>query len=293
MITGFDFNGFINKDTATPKTQHSLAGVIFSKIVQDMEVHFEMTIRQKAIFECLRAPNAHDFFMIIPIDGLGQHMSPVEYRVILKYRLMIPLFPADETCHVCRKACLDFFGEHAIYCKELPGFKYLHDLVRDVLFDIFRRAGVSAKKEAPVNFLTDPLEGRSTLRPADVLVFGCVGGKHACMDLIGVSLLVGLGSGVFTVGQAASSKVAKHEKACMENQHTFIPFAFDIFGFLAPEVMELLNRVQWVLHNNVMIPRSIDVVFKRISFVIQLKMGCGSACCSFTCYAYINLSYIM
>lgn len=28
------------------------------------------------------------FFMSIPIDGLGQHMSPVEYRAILKYRLM-------------------------------------------------------------------------------------------------------------------------------------------------------------------------------------------------------------
>ncbi|GJR05898.1 auxilin-like protein [Tanacetum coccineum] len=50
-----------------------------------------------------------------------------------------------------------------------------------------RRAGISAKIEAPVNFLTDPLDGRSTLRPADVLIFGWVGGKHACVDLTGVS----------------------------------------------------------------------------------------------------------
>jgi hypothetical protein len=69
-------------------------------------------------------------------------------------------------------ACLDKFGEHAVHCRELSGFKYRHDLVRDVLFDIFRRAGISAKKEAPVNFLTGPLEGRYTLRPADVLVYG-------------------------------------------------------------------------------------------------------------------------
>ncbi|GJT02572.1 hypothetical protein Tco_0823741 [Tanacetum coccineum] len=68
-------------------------------------------------------------------------------------------------------ACLDSFGEHAVHCKELPGFKYRHDMVRDVLFDICRRAGISVKKEAPVNFLTDPSDGRSTLRPADVLVF--------------------------------------------------------------------------------------------------------------------------
>ena len=65
------------------------------------------------------------------------------------------------------------------------------------------------------------------------------------MDLTWVSPLVGMGSGVFTVGQAAlkaaSSKLAKHEKACMENQHTFIPFAFDTFTFLVPEVVELLD----------------------------------------------------
>ena len=106
------------KDTAPPKAQHSLANSLFSKIVQDMEVHFDMTIRQKAIFECLRAPHAQDILMTIPIDGLCQHMSPVEYRAILKYRLMIPLFPADETCPVCRKPCLDSFEEHATHCKD-------------------------------------------------------------------------------------------------------------------------------------------------------------------------------
>ncbi|PNY11632.1 auxilin-like protein [Trifolium pratense] len=173
---------------------------------------------------------------------------------------MIPLFPVDEVCPVCRKACLDKFGEHAFYCRELPGFKYRHDLVRDVLFDVFKRAGVSVKKEAPVNFLTDPLEGRSTLRPADILVYGWVGGKHACVDLTGVSPLVGLTNEDFTVGQAAlkvaSSKVAKHERACFENQHVFIPFAFDTFGFLALEAVDVLKRVQRIMHSNVVSPRS-------------------------------------
>ncbi|KAL5703887.1 hypothetical protein ACHQM5_022381 [Ranunculus cassubicifolius] len=272
-IPSFDLDSFTNKDTVPPKAQHALASALFSKIIQDMEVTFDMTARQKAVFGSLQAAHAQDFLLAIPIDGLGQHMSPVEYRAILRYRLMIPLFPVDEPCPVCRKACLDTFGEHAVHCKELPGFKYRHDLVRDVLFDVLKRAGVSAKKEAPVNFLTDPREGRSTLRPADVLIYGWVGGKHACVDLTGVSPLVGLGSGVFTVGQAAlkaaSAKVAKHEKTCIDNQYAFIPFAFDTFGFLAPDAVELLKRVQRVMHSNVMTPRSMDVVFKRIGFAIQ------------------------
>ncbi|GJU50466.1 putative reverse transcriptase domain-containing protein [Tanacetum coccineum] len=89
MIPSFDFSGFTNKET-------------------------------KAVFECLRAPQAQDFLLAIPIDRLGQHMSPVEYHTILKYRLMIPLFPVDAICLVCRKACLDTFGEHAVHCKEIP-----------------------------------------------------------------------------------------------------------------------------------------------------------------------------
>ncbi|GJT86986.1 hypothetical protein Tco_1068703 [Tanacetum coccineum] len=250
-IPSFDFSGFTNKDTVPSIAQQTLVNVLFSDMVKDMEVHFDMTIRQKAVFECLRAPHAKDFLLAIPIDGLGQHMSPVEYRIILKYHLMISLFPVDA---ICRKACLDSFGEHAIHCKELPGFKYRHDMVRDVLFDICRCAGISAKKEARVNFLTDPSDGRSTLRPADVLVFG-------------------LSSRGFTAGQAALKatlgKVTKHEKACIENQHVFIPFAFDTFGFLASEAVELLSRVQRVMHSNVMTPRLTYVVFKRIGFAIQ------------------------
>nr|GEX28225.1 hypothetical protein [Tanacetum cinerariifolium] len=42
-------------------------------------------------------------------------MSPLEYRTILKYRLMILLFSFDVICPVCRKACLGFFGEHAVH----------------------------------------------------------------------------------------------------------------------------------------------------------------------------------
>nr|GEX72659.1 RNA-directed DNA polymerase, eukaryota [Tanacetum cinerariifolium] len=69
--------------------------------------------------------------------------------------------------------------------------------------------------------------------------------------------------------KAASGKVTKQEKTCIENQHVFIPFAIDTFGFLAPEAMELLSRVQRVMNKNVMTPRSTDVVFKRIGFAIQ------------------------
>ncbi|GJT93516.1 hypothetical protein Tco_1082361 [Tanacetum coccineum] len=175
----------------------------------------------------------------------------MEYRTILKYHLMIPLFPVDEICPVCRKVCLDSFGEHVVHCKELSGFKYRHDMVRDVIFDVCRRAGISAKKEAPVNFLTDPLDGRST---SDQLTSRGFTAKQ-------------------TVLKAVSCKVTKHEKACIENQHVLVPFVFDTFDFLAPEAVELLNGVQQVMHSNVMTLRSTNIVFKRISFAIQKRLA--------------------
>jgi hypothetical protein len=66
-----------------------------------------------------------------------------------------------------------------------------------------------------------------------------------------------------------SSKVIKHEKMCSDNQHTLILFALDTFDFLASDVVDLLHRVQRGMHNNVMIPRSMNIVFMMINFAIQ------------------------
>lgn len=40
------------------------------------------------------------------------------------------------------------------------------------------------KNESSVSFLTEPYEGRSTFRSTNVLVYGWVGGKHVCVDLL-------------------------------------------------------------------------------------------------------------
>jgi len=97
------------------------------------------------------------------------------------------------------------------------------------------------------------------------------------VDLTVISPLVGLGVVSFTVGQAAlkvvSSKVVKHEKACFDNQHAFMSFVFDTFGFIASEDVDLLHIVQRVMHDNVMSPRSINVVFARIDFAIQKDLA--------------------
>ncbi|GKA07808.1 hypothetical protein Tco_0687032 [Tanacetum coccineum] len=113
-------------------------------------------------------------------DLSGQHMSALEYRTVSLRTANDPLFPVDSLAPVAAKDCLDSFGEQAVHCKDYAGFKYRHDLVGNY-----------------------PLEGRSTLRPSNIHVFEWVGGKHACVDLTGVSPLVGLRDNGFVAGQAA------------------------------------------------------------------------------------------
>jgi len=40
----------------------------------------------------------------------------------------------------------------------------------------------------------------STFKSADVIMYICIGEKHACVDLIEISPLVGLGVEIFMVG---------------------------------------------------------------------------------------------
>ena len=108
-ISDFNVSSLTSKNIVPPKAQHVLSSALFSKSVQNMKVRFDMTIRQKSVFACLQAAHVQDFLLVIPVDGLGQHMSPVECY-ILRYRFMTPLFSIDVVYLVCRKASGYFWG---------------------------------------------------------------------------------------------------------------------------------------------------------------------------------------
>jgi hypothetical protein len=116
---------------------------------------------------------------------------------------------------------LDTFEEHTVYCKELFGFKNIQDFVSDVHFDIFKQAGVLVKKETPVNLLSGLLDKRSTLRSAYVIVYGWVRGKHACVNLIRVLPLVGLGVDAFIIGHLHQGKWSNMRKRVTINMFLY------------------------------------------------------------------------
>jgi hypothetical protein len=108
-------------------------------------------------------------------------MSPVEYRTILIYHLMIPLFPKDEVFPICRKVCLDNLASmQLINCRGLSSFKYRHDLIRDMFFDICRRARILLRKRHKwTSWLTHKKRDRHFIRQ-----------MFWCMDGLVVNMLV-------------------------------------------------------------------------------------------------------
>ncbi|KAL5714452.1 hypothetical protein ACHQM5_016415 [Ranunculus cassubicifolius] len=259
-----------NTESVPNKLMKHMADAYYSEVASTVPREYKLNLRQRAVWDCLRVPHAQDFLYTLPIAGLGQTMNPRDYRAVLSYRLMIPLFMDDQLCQGCNKIQMDCFGDHAVHCKWDPGIKFRHDMVRDGLQDILRRAGISSKKEADVSLAS---EEDVLLRPADILIHNWLSGKHTCVDLTGSSPLVGLGQGIFEVHKALENatrkKYAKHDKACQEGGYEFIPFGFTTFGGLSEEAIDLLSRVEKVAHQHLVCYKSTKFVFHRLGFLIQ------------------------
>nr|GFA27519.1 hypothetical protein [Tanacetum cinerariifolium] len=92
-----------------------------------------------------------DWLRTIPISGLGQTMNGKTYRCVLCYRLGIPLFSISKPCLACSRVFVrDIYGDHVVSCAGIIGIKHRHNAVRDTLFDICYRSGISAGKEVDI-----------------------------------------------------------------------------------------------------------------------------------------------
>ncbi|KAI8852446.1 hypothetical protein BC829DRAFT_440846 [Chytridium lagenaria] len=80
---------------ASPKPQHFLATMFYeSKFKRLLDHPFVFASpRHRALLHSLATSHAPDFWLTLPIAGLGQVMTPSEFRAVARYRLLIPFFP--------------------------------------------------------------------------------------------------------------------------------------------------------------------------------------------------------
>ncbi|GJQ98661.1 hypothetical protein Tco_0009800 [Tanacetum coccineum] len=125
---------------------------------------------------------------------------------------LLPQLHDPHSASIMYGYCEAFFGLRtcqSVHMEEEALFfdKGLHRSIENMVAcqDIFL-------ERSTCEFFTHPLDGESTLRRADALIFGWVGEKHACVDLTGVSPLVGLSSRGFTVGHAALKAASRGDE---------------------------------------------------------------------------------
>ncbi|KAL5713679.1 hypothetical protein ACHQM5_015733 [Ranunculus cassubicifolius] len=256
---------------SVPNAMHALADRYFSCVEKELVTLFELDVRQQTIWECSKEDKAQDFLYAIPIEGLGNSMDARQFRASLCYRMGVPLFQEGGYCPSCHKKVMDKYGDHAVACGSEIGYKYRHNLVRDTLFDIMGRAGIGVQKEAPLGFLST--DGRVGLRPADILVYGWDRGKNVCIDVTGVSPLVGSEKGGFRHGialdMAVKKKHIKHSEVCSKNGYGFLAFGFTTFGGVGTETLELVRRIGKVLEGHTLGKGYSKYLWPRLSFCIQ------------------------
>lgn len=258
-----------------PQLMKTMAGRFYCAIEKSFEVDFGLSCRQKALWANLKLPMAQQWLKTIPISGLGQVMNPPTFRSVIRYRLGIAQYREGSKCPACEKGILDAWGDHALACAADIGVKHRHNVVRDALYDVCLRVGLSVQKEASTGMI-DAKGGE--LRPADILFYSWVQGKDTCVDITGTSPFSIVGLQGFIPGKAvktaASNKMKKYENVCDSKGYHFLPFSFSTIGDLGDDATELLKRICTVARGQPGGCKDTSHILSRIAFSIQ--KGCGA-----------------
>ncbi|KAK9740536.1 hypothetical protein RND81_03G042700 [Saponaria officinalis] len=273
-VTGSDFR----RDScglAASKLMKKLADEYFARIVASSESVFSLSPRQVVLWRSQHGPHSSDWLRAVPISGLGQTMNGRTYRSVLCYRLGIPLFRAGLPCSACGRVFEDdIFGDHAVSCSSSVGLKHRHNLVRDTLFDICFRAGISSGKEVDIG-VVDGL-GRP-LRPADILLYSWDLGRDMCVDITGSSPLTQTCLASFAPGRcvldASRRKCAKYRDVCSTAGYGLTPFSFSSFGELDAGAVALLGRIRSFSPALDSSSRLAAHIFTRVCFSIAKGVG--------------------
>nr|GEY29700.1 hypothetical protein [Tanacetum cinerariifolium] len=185
-----------------------LADIYFTRVTQTAESTFSLSSRQMALWQSLMEDHTSDWLRVVPISRLGQTMNGKTYRCVLCYGLGVPLFSVSNPCSACSKVFTgDIYGDHTVSFAGIIGIKHRHNIVCDILVDIYFRSGISAGKEVDIE-----LGGGcdKPLRPADMLLYSWDKGLDVCVDLTGSSPLTQTGMVDFVPGHAVID--ASHRK---------------------------------------------------------------------------------
>ncbi|ORY26748.1 hypothetical protein BCR33DRAFT_725977 [Rhizoclosmatium globosum] len=226
--------------------------------------------RHQALLQSFTQQHASSFLLALPMEGLHLVMSPVEYRAILRYRLLMPLYTGRRRCRHCEHV-MDLFGDHAFCCGGHSGSWSRHNFLRDTLAALVRQVGILCRENGEVRLPSSS----GDLWPADLLVYDFYDGKTVCVDISVVHPLTSRGLMGFKVGNAVrgreSTKNEKYLSGCQSIGLEFVPFVLDTTGGLGKSSIQFLEKLRGLMMQREVIRESVSVavVYRRILFALQ------------------------
>jgi hypothetical protein len=217
-------------------------------------------------------PYSGAWLSAFPIRHLDFTLPSRMFRMLLRYRLGIPLASSPSLCGHCNGQTLDIYGDHAAQCPGVFGNTARHNLVRDALFVLLKKANFAARTEVLRLFPGDP--GK---RPADVLVDYWTGSRSVCLD-VAISNPLSLSAIKYAAKRpgyaahhTASKKQSKYAAACRVNNLAFVPFVLETFGGFGPSAVAVVKRIAAALSDasDMTLAVATHRVATRLSFVCQ------------------------
>lgn len=199
------------------------------------------TARDMARLQSQEGPISTGWMSVLPCRAVRTDIGDVDYRVLLRWWLGLPLLPLGQTLPGC-PACgepVDPFGDHFVCCDK-NGSTRRHNALRDALFDALVQASIPAAKE---------VTSGNRRRPADILLLAWERGRDVAVDLT-VTHPLGLSGHPIIVQNAAqhcrraeATKVAAEGDLCRQAGWGFTPAAFTPWGGCGPTARAFLHEV--------------------------------------------------
>ncbi|KAL5484534.1 hypothetical protein EMCRGX_G021052 [Ephydatia muelleri] len=167
------------------------------------------------------ASHAASWLSVTPSLALGLHLEPNELHASIRWWLGLDT-SGGSLCPVCSQKALDPLGHHAT--THGGDVVTRHNLLRDVVANLFRQAHMGVTVEAGYGLTHD----NSRSRPADVLV--------TRWEKAGVAAVA-----------AESRKYVANDPKCTELGWTCVPLAVETYGNWGVEAQETLSRLASLL----------------------------------------------
>ena len=256
------------KDSAR-KSQDIISGINMWK-VKVASVLVASTPLQKASIAACQLPGSGAWLTRFP--GFGFCLTNDTWRAAVRFRLTLPVYSNKEVqCPLCSTELLDVYGIHSVYCSGADGAIFRHNLVRDTIFAIARKAHVSVRKEE--GHLLADADG---LKPADLLFPAWDGGPPLCLDVSIANSLATLHaprpfSPMEPLQMKHNDKIRKYEALCVARGVAFKPFVCGSLAGLTDDASLFLKQLGTALSCTTAMSRDTAIadVLCQVSFAIQ------------------------